>query len=202
MDSETYQTSLKEFRRRLWDEIHLNVTTNLSVDREEFLLYVTKQLIDAEEIDDFWYVPYEGFGKHNRRIQIDGYWYSELEDCLNIFIATPMIYNEEEILIATEVNKYLGMAAAFLDNAEYVEKNAEESAPGYGFALDVIGLYRDVRKYKIYLISDKVKSKAMFAFEILLNSEEKMLDEKETKDPFGGWEIPAYIKEGLLWLRK
>ncbi|MDT3356694.1 MAG: ATP-dependent endonuclease [Bacteroidota bacterium] len=53
-----------------------------------------------------------------------------------------------------------------------------------------------------YEVSDKVKSKAMFAFEILLNSEEKMLDEKETKDPFGGWEIPAYIKEGLLWLRK
>jgi predicted ATP-dependent endonuclease of OLD family len=53
-----------------------------------------------------------------------------------------------------------------------------------------------------YEVADKVKSKAMFAFEILLNSEEKTLDEKGSKDPFGGWEIPAYIKEGLLWLRK
>ena len=161
MGQEEYQASLNEFRTRLWDEIALNVATNLSVDQEEFLTYVTDQLIEAEEIDDFSYVPYEGFGKRNRRIQIDGYSYSELDECLSIFIATPMMYDEEETLITTEANRYLAMAAAFLENAEYVVENAEESAPGYGFAVDVIGLYSDVRKYKIYLISDKIKSKSL-----------------------------------------
>lgn len=53
-----------------------------------------------------------------------------------------------------------------------------------------------------YKVAEKVESKAVFAFEILLNSEEKIIDEKGTKDPFGGWDIPTYIKEGLLWLRK
>lgn len=86
MDTETYQTSLSEFRTHLWDEIQLNVATNLSVDREEFLEYVAEQLTEAEEIDDFSYVPYEGFGRRNRRIQIDGYSYSELDECLNVFI--------------------------------------------------------------------------------------------------------------------
>lgn len=161
MGQEEYQASLNEFRTRLWDEIALNVATNLSVDQEEFLTYVTDQLIEAEEIDDFSYVPYEGFGKRNRRIQIDGYSYSELDECLSIFIATPMMYDEEETLITTEANRYLAMAAAFLENAEYVVENAEESAPGYGFAVDIIGLYSDVRKYKIYLISDKIKSKSL-----------------------------------------
>ena len=50
MDTETYQTSLSEFRTHLWDEIQLNVATNLSVDREEFLEYVAEQLTEAEEI--------------------------------------------------------------------------------------------------------------------------------------------------------
>lgn len=161
MDTETYQTSLSEFRTHLWDEIQLNVATNLSVDREEFLEYVAEQLTEAEEIDDFSYVPYEGFGRRNRRIQIDGYSYSELDECLNVFIATPMTYDEDETLITTDANRYIGMAAAFLDNAEYIIENAEESAPGYGFATDVIGMYSDVRKYKIYLISDKIKSKTL-----------------------------------------
>lgn len=165
MDTEAYKTSLSEFRTHLWDEIQLNVATNLSLDREEFLEYVAEQLIEAEEIDDFSYVPYEGFGKRNRRIQIDGYSYSELDECLNVFIATPMTYDEEDTLIETAANRYLGMAAAFLDNAEYVVQNAEESAPGYGFATDVIGMYKDVRKYKIYLISDKVKSKSLTQLE-------------------------------------
>ena len=167
MDTEEYRISLNEFRAQLWDEIQLNVAANLSVDREEFLEYVAELLIEAEEIDDFFYVPFEGFGKRNRRIQIDGYSYSELDECLNVFIATPMTYDEEETLIATEANKYLGMAAAFLDNAEYVVKNAEESAPGYGFAIDVLGKYSNVRKYKIYLISDKMKSKNLTRIENL-----------------------------------
>jgi hypothetical protein len=45
-------------------------------------------------------------------------------------------------------------------------------------------------------VAEKVESKAAFAFDILLNSKEA------GNDPFGGWSIPAYIKEGLLWLRK
>lgn len=49
---------------------------------------------------------------------------------------------------------------------------------------------------KAYEAAKKVNSKAAFAFEILLNSK------KDGDDPFGGWSIPTYIKEGLLWLRK
>ena len=54
---------------------------------------------------------------------------------------------------------------------------------------------------KAYEAAEKIESKAAFAFEILLySSEEKLAN--GNKDPFGGWSIPAYIKEGLVWLRK
>ena len=155
MDVEGGFNSLKDFRVKLWDQVALNVATNLTVDREEFLNYVTEYLIDAEEIEDFYYVPYEGFGKRNRRLQIDGYSYSELEECLSVFIVTPMTYEDDETLIATEANRYIAMAAAFIENAEFVVENAEESSPGYGFAVDILGLYSDVRKYKIFLETDR-----------------------------------------------
>jgi len=159
MNIDDLRETISEFREKLWDEIALNVATNHSVDREEFLNYVTDQLIEAEEIEDFTYVPYEGIGKRNKKVQIDGYCHSELDECLSIFIATPMSYQENDVLTATEANRYLSMAAAFLDNAEFIEKNAEESSPGYGLACDVTGIYGKVQKYKIYLISDKEKSK-------------------------------------------
>ncbi len=54
---------------------------------------------------------------------------------------------------------------------------------------------------KAYEAAEKVESKAAFAFEILLNSKEMTLA-NGNKDPFGGWAIPSYIKEGLVWLRK
>lgn len=52
------------------------------------------------------------------------------------------------------------------------------------------------KEEKAYEAAEKVNSKAAFAFEILLNSK------RDGNDPFGGWTIPAYIKQGLLWLRK
>lgn len=54
---------------------------------------------------------------------------------------------------------------------------------------------------KAYEAAGEVESKAAFAFEILLNSKDELLD-NGGKDPFGGWSIPSYIKEGLVWLRK
>ena len=70
------------------------------------------------------------------------------------------------------------------------EKTFTESAVKENFAVgyDVID--------KAYDVAERVKSKAAFAFEILLNSEEI------GEDPFGGWMIPTYIKQGLMWLRK
>jgi len=54
---------------------------------------------------------------------------------------------------------------------------------------------------KAYEAASVVESKAGFAFEILLNSKDVALANGNT-DPFGGWSIPSYIKEGLVWLRK
>ena len=54
---------------------------------------------------------------------------------------------------------------------------------------------------KAYDAAEKVESKAAFAIEILLNSKDVTL-ENGNIDPFGGWSIPSYIKDGLVWLRK
>lgn len=152
--------SMNDFRNKLWNDIGVSVVNNNTVDREEFLEIVADYLMDAEEIEDFEYVPFEGTGKRNKKIQIDGYSYSELDECLSIFIATPMTYDEEDTLTYTDINRYLGMAAAFLENADYIINNAEESAPGYELANDVLLKYNDVRKYKIYVISDKIVNKS------------------------------------------
>ncbi len=169
MSIEDVKKAQIEFRDKMWDEIGLNVTTNLSTDREEFMLIVTDLMIEAEEIEDFEYVPYEGIGKQNKKIQIDGYSYSELDECLSIFISTPLTYDEsEDALTKTEAEKYFSRAISFIENAEYVIQNAEESAPGYGVACDICSLYKNVEKYKIYLITDREKSKSISEIESVL----------------------------------
>lgn len=159
MNTSEFQESISDFRTSLLDDVALNASANLTNDMEEFLTLVTDQLIEAEELDDFNYVPYEGIGRQNRKIQIDGYAYNELDEYLSIFITVPLTYDDGETLTNTEVERYIGRALAFLENADYVLEHAEESAPGYGLAHDVLTVYKDVQKYCIYLITDRVMSK-------------------------------------------
>ncbi len=159
------ESALSVFRNKLWDEISFNVASNGSVDCEELLVYVTKWLEEADEIEEFTYLPYEGIGKRNKKMQIDGYAYSELDECLSIFVVLPMNYDESEVLTATEANRFISMAAAFLDNAEFILEKAEESSPGYGFAYDIIHRYGSIQKYKIFLVTDREKSKSLTQLE-------------------------------------
>jgi len=51
-------------------------------------------------------------------------------------------------------------------------------------------------KFSPYELAERcIKSKSSFALDVLLNSKAK------GDYTFGNWEIPSYIKEGLLWLR-
>ena len=146
---------LMEFRTALLDDVALNAANNMTNDMEEFLTIVTDQLVAAEEIDEFIYVPYEGISKSKRKLQVDGYTYNELDDCLCLFIGVPLSYDDDTSLGLADARKWIGRVTDFLDNSEYVLMHAEESAPGFGLAYDVVHRYGTVQRYKIYLITDK-----------------------------------------------
>ena len=153
------ENKLMEFRTALLDDVALNAANNMTNDMEEFLTIVTDQLVAAEEIDEFIYVPYEGINSKKKRLQVDGYTYNELDDCLCLFIGVPLSYDEDISIGLTEAKKWIGRVTDFLDNSEYVLMHAEESAPGFGLAYDVVHRYGTVQRYKIYLITDRIASK-------------------------------------------
>lgn len=151
--------NINEFRDEVLEEIKLNVSIEEnSNNQEEFLKYVTDVLIDAEEIDEFNYLPFEGLGKRNKKIQIDGYSYNELEEYLTIFTCTTISSNDSETLTSTESDKYFSKAQAFIEESDYILENAEESSPGYGLAYDIKNTYKKVKRYRIYLVTDRIMS--------------------------------------------
>lgn len=147
---------LKEFRSGILDEVHFNASANGTSPREEFLALYAAALVEAEEFEDFEQLPYEGIGSQNKRILIDGYYYSELENCL-VIVACPFIDSEDtQTLTATEAEIHFKRARAFVEEARsgFIQKYAEESSPGYGLALDVQKRYCNVAKYKFYIVTD------------------------------------------------
>lgn len=151
---------LSEFRTGILDDVHFNASMNGTSPREEFLALYAGTLVDAEEFEDFEQLAYEGVGSRNRRIQIDGYYYSELDNCLYIIICPFVDSIEMQSLTATEAENQFKRARAFVEESRsgFIQKYAEESSPGYGLALDIQKRYMNVPKIKFYILTDMVMS--------------------------------------------
>lgn len=151
---------LSEFRAGILDDVHFNASMNGTSPREEFLALYASTLVDAEEFEDFEQLVYEGVGSRNRRIQIDGYYYSELDNCLYIIICPFVDSLELQSLTATEAENQFKRARAFVEESRsgFIQKYAEESSPGYGLALDIQKRYQNVPKIKFYILTDMVMS--------------------------------------------
>lgn len=146
--------TLEEFAQRAYEEAEFNSSYDGISLKEAYINYVTEIMMDAEEIDDFNYLYFEGFGKHNKSIRIDGYSYSELDECLNIFVCTDISYGQEGNLTQTKIKEYFQRAVNFVTEASYIIETCEESSPGYGLAYDIINRYKNIKRYRFYIITD------------------------------------------------
>ncbi len=153
--------NLSDFRKKIIDEIKFMSSAEGTTNTEEFLNYATDSLVEAEEIEEYSPLHFEGLGKNGRKIEIDGYNYNDLDDCLSLFIAPEIHLLEEVTLTNSEAEKYFVRARNFLEDSSYILANGEDSTPGYGLASDVHKLYKDVRKYRIYLLTDMTMSKSI-----------------------------------------
>ena len=151
---------LNEFRASVLDDVHFNASMNGTSPREEFLALYAGTLVEAEEFEDFEQLAYEGIGSRNRKIQIDGYYFSELDNCLYIIICPFVDSIEMQSLTATEAENQFKRARAFVEESRsgFIQKYAEESSPGYGLALDIQKRYQKVSKIKFYILTDMVMS--------------------------------------------
>lgn len=152
---------LESFRQSILQEVHVNASQNGTFPRDEFLALYTEELIEAEEFVDFEPVQYDGSGSRNKHLQIDGYYYDDLEQSLGLFICDFSDSEVTETVTRGDAETSFRREEAFVQDAlsGFIQKHAEESSPGYGLAVDISGRYKDVRKYKFYLITDKVLSK-------------------------------------------
>lgn len=151
---------IKEFRNGILDDVHFNASINGTSPREEFLAMYANALVDAEEFEDFEQLAYEGVGSQNKKILIDGYYYSELENCL-VIITCPFTDSMEiQSLTGTEAEVHFKRARAFVEESKsgFIQKYAEESSPGYGLAIDIQKRYSNVSKFKFYILTDMAMS--------------------------------------------
>ncbi len=152
---------LTDFRNEILNEAHLNAFANGTSAREEFFARYALELYEAEVFEDLvQQLSYEGVGSRNRKLQIDGYYYSELENTLSILVCPFADSNELHSLTSSEAEVFFKRARGFYEDAcsGFIEKNSEESSPGYGLAIEIRKHYNNIPKLKFYLLTDMLMS--------------------------------------------
>jgi hypothetical protein len=150
-----YYDFIDFFRSR----IHAEAEYSSIPYRDAFLSSVLEMLSDGEIISDFIPLHFEGVGKQNRKIQIDGYSVDDVDSTLTLFVLYPLSNFSDHILTSTEISKYFDRALAFIKDVDYLLKTIEESSPAFGFASDLSRQLVNYSKIRLILITDQRRTK-------------------------------------------
>lgn len=149
---------VNEFRKDLLEEVKATAATEGSGSSFAFVNIIADYLLEAQLIPDFSYAFYNGVGKNNRKIRIDGYVYDEFDQTMNLIIADYSGDIDRNELTKSDVIKFFDRAQFFLEEAVSgrLEKDIEISSA----AADLVELIKfkrqDVRKYRIFLFTDGI----------------------------------------------
>ncbi|MPQ44065.1 AIPR family protein [Clostridium tarantellae] len=151
---------LLEYRQVLLEDIRIAANANMTDINSEFINYITDILIEAEEFDDFTEIYFESIGKKNKRIQIDGYYFDEVDKSCVILISDFSNSDELGTIRNTDVEKLFSKMEAFVENSlnGYIKDKCEESSEGYSFSLELASRIKEIIKFRFYIISDRIIS--------------------------------------------
>lgn len=152
---------IAEYKELIYEDIKVNADANIADVTSEFINYAADMLIEAEEFNDFTECYFETVGKQNKRIQIDGFQYDEVDNSLVLLICN--FTNDISIttITNTDIDRLYERIKAFIDHSinGYIRKNCEESSEGYGVALQIEQGLDEISKFRLYIITDQLISK-------------------------------------------
>jgi hypothetical protein len=151
---------LIDFRKEFLEEVKSQAVTEMDFERASFVTIAAQKLIEAEELEDFEPCYYEGTGKRNRKLQVNGYSFDDVDDSVKLLIS---YYNGEDTpktLTQTEAGRLFDRLRFFVEEslAGSLHPQLEESSPGYGLASELYHRRESIRCFKFFLVTDAVLS--------------------------------------------
>lgn len=149
--------NVQEYRAVLHEDIAVASAANMTNPNDEFLLYVTGILADAEEFDDFVECYYEGISRRKANMRIDGYALDETDGSCCVFISDYRGPHEEDDAIRSDdINTLFRKMRYFVDEATKYELflELEESTEACEFARTLYDEIDRITKFRFYLLTD------------------------------------------------
>lgn len=145
----------QEFRKDFIEGIKAEAAATGEGSCASFVSAFTQYLQEAEFLMDFTAAYFEGTGKRNRKLRVDGYAYDEFDKTMSLIIADYDASESERVLTRTQAGLLRERLSAFVDHAlnSTLHREVEMSRP----CSDLVDLLRDkrkeIRKYQLLIFT-------------------------------------------------
>lgn len=152
--------NLEDFRSEWVVDLRVAAEANQSDPHSEFVLDAVDRLSEAEEVENVEVGYFEGLGRRNAKMMIDGYAFDAVDKSCVLLLSDFSNGDQIETLTSTDIDRLYNnmryLVEASLDGY-IVDNKFEESSSGYMFATEAKRLFTngEISKFRFYIITDK-----------------------------------------------
>ena len=152
--------NLDDFRLEWISDLRVAAEANQSDPHSEFVLDVVDRLSEAEEVENVEVGYFEGLGRRNAKMVVDGYAFDAVDKSCVLLLSDFSNNDDIETLTATDIDRLYNnmryLVEAALDGY-IIDNKFEESSSGYQFAADAKRLFDngEITKFRFYILTDK-----------------------------------------------
>jgi hypothetical protein len=151
---------IEDFRTEWIEDLRIAAEANQSDPHSEFVLDAIDRLSEAEEVENVEVGYFEGIGRRNARMMIDGYAFDAVDKSCVLLLSDFSNSDQIETLTSTDIDRLYNnmryLVEAALDNY-IIDNKFEESSTGYMFATEAkrLSANGDISKFRFYILTDK-----------------------------------------------
>ena len=155
--------NLDDFRLEWISDLRVAAEANQSDPHSEFVLDVVDRLSEAEEVENVEVGYFEGLGRRNAKMVVDGYAFDAVDKSCVLLLSDFSNNDDIETLTATDIDRLYNnmryLVEAALDGY-IIDNKFEESSSGYQFATEAKRLFDngEITKFRFYILTKQTIS--------------------------------------------
>mgnify|MGYP001119974679 CR=1 FL=1 len=152
--------NLEDFRAEWIEDLRVAAEANQSDPHSEFVLDAVDRLSEAEEVENVEVGYFEGLGRRNAKMMIDGYAFDAVDKSCVLLLSDYSNNELAETLTLTDINRLYNNMRVLVEAAldgYIIDNKFEESSSGYMFANEAKRHFAngEISKFRFYILTDK-----------------------------------------------
>lgn len=149
---------VQDFKKDFLEEIKVSAAATGDGSCATFVSIFANYLKEGDFLPDYSASYFEGFGKHNRKLRVDGYTYDEFDKTMNLIIADFDSSQSEGNLNKKQAKQLQNCLINFVNEAQHTlfRKGLEMSRPCWDLADLLKEKESEIRKYRFLIFSNSI----------------------------------------------